>query len=357
LNRVLDIYAGPAAYNLIKEQGLTPDIFDFMLGASGGPKWFTLAGLDKVIFPDFFKGRKKPLNIIGSSAGAFRFACFAQKDPLAAINRLADRYSSTTYSEKPDAAEITQKGIALLDYVLSDYGAREIIANEVIHAHFVVARCKGLTRFEPKPLQLAGLLGSASANALNRGMLKHFYERALFSSPKSDLSIRDPYNLPTKSIALSEKNLSKALMASGSIPVVLEGVKDIEGAPKGVYRDGGIVDYHFDLEYGPESGLVLYPHFYSKAIPGWFDKSLSYRKPQKQSFDKVVMVVPSDEFVSTLPYAKIPDRKDFEKMPAEQRIPYWHSVISQSDALGEAFLALAEEKDIVHHIKPIGFCA
>jgi hypothetical protein len=357
LNRILDIYAGPTAYNLIKEQGLTPDIFDFMLGASGGPKWFTLAGLDKVIFPEFFADRTRPLNIIGSSAGAFRFACFAQQDPLSAINRLAERYSTTTYSDKPDAAEITSKGIALLDYVLGSNGSKEIVTNEVIHAHFVVARCKGLTKFEPKPLQLAGLLGSASANALNRGMLKHFYERVMFSSPLSNLKITDPYKLPTQSVHLSVANLSKALMASGSIPVVLEGVTDIDKAPRGVYRDGGIVDYHFDLEYGPSSGLVLYPHFYSKAIPGWFDKSLSYRKPQKGSFDKVVMLVPSEEFVSQLPYAKIPDRKDFENMPAEQRIPYWQSVISQSDALGEAFQALADKQDIVDFVKPITFCA
>lgn len=357
MNRMLDIYAGPAAYNLIKEQGLTPDIFDFMLGASGGPKWFTLAGLDKVIFPYFFRGRKKPLNIIGSSAGAFRFACFAQQDPLAAINRLAERYSTTVYSERPTAKEITQKGIALLDYVLGDNGAHEIVTNDVIHAHFVVARCKGLTRFEPKLLQLMGLLGSASANAINRRTLGRFYERMVFSHPLSQLTISDHYNLPTRTVDLSQANLFKALMASGSIPVVLEGVTDIDGAPKGVYRDGGIVDYHFDLGYGPEAGLVLYPHFYSKAIPGWFDKSLTYRKPKSQSFDKVVMLVPSNEFVSKLPYSKIPDRKDFETMTAEQRIPYWQTVISQSDALGEAFHELAETRDIANIVKPITFCA
>ena len=69
------------------------------------------------------------------------------------------------------------------------------------------------------------------------------------------------------------------------------------------------------------------------------------------------MLVPSEEFVSQLPYAKIPDRKDFENMPAEQRIPYWQSVISQSDALGEAFQALADKQDIVDFVKPITFCA
>ena len=98
-------------------------------------------------------------------------------------------------------------------------------------------------------------------------------------------------------------------MASGSIPIVIEGVKDIDGAPKGVYRDGGIIDYHFDLTFGPHKGLVLYPHFYSKPIPGWFDKSLTKRLPHVSSYDDVVMLVPSDEFIASLPTVKYPTER------------------------------------------------
>lgn len=353
--QVLDIYAGKHAMQRIREEGFSQDMFDYMLGASGGPKWFVLAGLDRVIFPEFFGARKRPLHAIGSSAGAFRFSCFGQADPLGAINRLAARYSHTVYSDKPDAKEITYKGLQLLDYVLGDNGIREIIHNPVIKSHFVVARCKGLTRFEFKPVQLSGLIASAGANALKRNLLGYFYQRYVFSAPGAGLEITDPNGMPTHFIDLAENNLAQALMASGSIPVVIEGVEDINGAPKGMYRDGGIIDYHFDLSFGPGEGLVLYPHFYKTPIPGWFDKSLGRRKPHPNSYDNVVMVVPSDAFVSTLPYGKIPDRKDFEHMTAEQRIPYWQTVLQESDRLGQVFHDMVHANNFAQHIKPLAF--
>ncbi|MGJ8681757.1 patatin-like phospholipase family protein [Paraglaciecola sp.] len=353
---VLDIYAGKNALKKISEQGFSADIFDTVLGASGGPKWFVLAGLDKFIFPEFFAHRVRKLNALGSSAGAFRMACFAQKDPLAAINRLADRYSHTVYSDKPTAKEITQKGVALLDYVLGENGAEEIINNEFIKTHFVVAKCKGLTQFESKIIQMAGLGLSAGANLIKRNWLKGFYQRYVFSTPNSQLNFQDPHHMPSYSAQLNKDNLAEALMASGSIPVVIEGVKDISKAPKGVYRDGGIIDYHFDLNIGHPESLVLYPHFYSRPIPGWFDKSIKSRTPHASSYDNVVLVVPSAKFVANLPYSKIPDRKDFETMPADQRIRYWQQVISQSEQLGEYFQTLCEKNQINEVIKPIIFC-
>lgn len=353
--RILDVYAGKNALARIKKEGFSADLFDYMLGASGGPKWFVLAGLDRYIFPEFFAGRTRPLNIIGSSAGAFRFACFAQNDPLSAINRLAERYSHTVYSDKATAKEITAKGMSLLDYVLGENGCEEIINNPIIKAHFIVAKCKGLTQYEVKPLQITGLIASASANVIKRRWLENFYQRYLFSTPNSSLKVNDPNNMLSYSVPLTVKNLPQALMASGSIPIVIEGVKNIDGAPRGMYRDGGIIDYHFDLTFGPQKGLVLYPHFYSKPIPGWFDKSLKKRLPHASSYDDVVMLVPSDEFVASLPYGKIPDRKDFEVMPASKRIEYWQTVITQSDRLGQAFKDMHENKKIEGIIKPIEF--
>lgn len=354
--RVLDLYAGPKALEQLQQHGLKAELFDYMLGASGGPKWFVLAGLDRVIFPEFFAGREKKLEILGSSAGAFRFACFAQQDPLAAINRLAERYSQTVYrTDKPTAAEISEHARALLDYVLGEQGIEQILTNPVIKAHFVVARCKKLTQFEPKPLQLAGILASAGANFIKRNWLAKFYQRYLFSAPGSDLQLQDPEGMPTHQLPLTRDNLRAALTASGSIPIVLEGVKDIPGAPKGMYRDGGIIDYHFDLKLGPKKGLVLYPHFWAQPAPGWFDKSRASRQPHASSYDNVVMLVPSAEFVASLPYGKIPDRKDFENMPATQRIQYWQKVLSESDRLGEAFMQLTQTADIASMVQPITF--
>ncbi|AWL12115.1 hypothetical protein HMF8227_01642 [Saliniradius amylolyticus] len=353
---LLDIYAGRTAYRALAEQGLKSELFDFMLGASGGPKWFVLAGLDRVIFPSFFAGRSRPLHALGSSAGAFRFACFAQSDPLAAINRLAEHYSHTVYSDRPDAAEISAKGRQLLTHVLGQTGVEEIIQNPVIKAHFIVARSRGLTRFERKEAQLLGLLGAASGNALGRRQLRHFFERFVFSAD-TELMLGDPSGITSQFVPLRSDNLQQALMASGSIPLVLEGVKDIAGAPPGMYRDGGIIDYHFDLTLQSttqQQGLVLYPHFWPKPAPGWFDKR-GRRQPHKASYDNVVMLVPSAEFIGSLPYGKIPDRKDFETMPPEQRIPYWQEVIRRSDELGQAFVELTHRQDLTSVMRPIEF--
>jgi hypothetical protein len=96
---MLDIYAGTNAKKILGRDGFKSSHFSAFLGASGGPKWFTLFGLDKYLFGEFFKGRQQNLDLIGSSAGAFRAACFAQNDPVAAISRLAKYYSETVYSD------------------------------------------------------------------------------------------------------------------------------------------------------------------------------------------------------------------------------------------------------------------
>jgi hypothetical protein len=39
---MIDIHAGKTAAKIINEQGFKPELFTSFLGASGGPKWFTL---------------------------------------------------------------------------------------------------------------------------------------------------------------------------------------------------------------------------------------------------------------------------------------------------------------------------
>ena len=78
----------------------------------------------------------------------------------------------------------------------------------------------------------------------------------------------------THKVELDASNLMEALLASASIPLVLEGVADIPRAPPGIYWDGGIIDYHLHLPYHHASGLVLYPHFTDCIVPGWLDKAM-----------------------------------------------------------------------------------
>ena len=341
---MLDIYAGDTALKIIRKNGFSPELFRTFLGASGGPKWFVLYGLDKYLFGDFFKDKQEPLNLIGSSAGAFRTACFAQNDPVAAIERLAKNYSETVYSKQAQPFEITTKARALLDTVFGASGAAEIMSNEVFKAHFIVAKCNGLVASENKLIQGLGLVMSLVRNAVSRSFIKGQYERFVFQNQTSQLSLHDPDNISTTRLAFTDDNIKEALLASGAIPMVMQGIKDIDDCPPGMYRDGGIVDYHFDFEIKNE-GLTLYPHFTSTLKAGWFDKKLS-RNVRAKHYDKTVLICPSQQFIDSLPYGKIPDRTDFTTMTAFERLTYWQQVFVKSEQLAQEFSQFYHTQDI-----------
>ncbi len=344
---ILDIYCGENALKTIKEHGFKQELFTTMLGASGGPKWFSLFGLDKYLFGEYFKDRREELNLVGSSAGAFRFAALSQQDPVSAITRLATLYSETTYSAKANKSEITAKAKTLLEAVLGANGSNEIINNPIFKAHFIVAKCRGLTTLEQKVPLLLGLMSSMAMNQVNRGLLAKQYQRYVYHHPKSQLTISDSFNFNTQHQALTNDNLTDSLLASGSIPLIMEGIKDIIGSPRGMYRDGGIIDYHFDVDIKPAKGLTLYPHFSPTPKAGWFDKNLA-RKVNSQYYTNTVMLVPSQEFIARLPYAKIPDRDDFTNLDAATRIKYWQTVLSESAYLADDFSKLITSSDVTN---------
>lgn len=336
---MLEIYAGSNALKTIQEHGFKQELFTNFLGASGGPKWFTLFGLDKYLFGDFFKDRNSELNMIGSSAGAFRAACLAQHDPVAAISRLAEKYAHTVYSDKPSVADISQSAVDMLDHLFGKSGIEEILSNDIFKAHFIVTKTKGLTSFENKIVQGTGLLGSMLLNKIDRRLLSWQYERFVYRPSSSKVFINDPYNFKSHYVDFTKDNLGNALLASGSIPMVMSGINNIENSPQGIYRDGGIIDYHFDFEIingniEKHTGLTLYPHFSDQPKAGWFDKNSS-RQVLEKNYQNTVMIVPSAKFVESLPFKKIPDRNDFKQLDAETRIKYWLKVLSETDRLAD----------------------
>lgn len=339
---LLTIKAGETAFNQIKQQGLQAQDIELLLGASGGPKWFVLQGMDRYLFGDFLAAKTTPLNTLGTSAGAWRFAALGQQDPLAASDLFARLYSHQTYSAKPDRHEITAAAKQLLAEYVPANAISNMLAQTHIRHHFIVARCLRGTAAEGRR-QMFGLLSSALANSLSRRALGRYYERVVFHHPQATLNFCRPWqDLPTRFVTLTEENFAPALLATGSIPLVLDGVRDIPGAPAGVYRDGGITDYHFDLDFSAVNGLVLYPHFHQQVTPGWFDKRLKKRRTSGKQWPNVVLISPSEAFVKQLPYGKIPDRTDFQKMPAAQRIDYWQQAIAAGQRLGEELQTLIE---------------
>jgi hypothetical protein len=349
---VLDIYVGKKARSIIEQQGLHQQAFSMFLGASGGPKWFALFGLDKYLFGEFFKGRNQPLEMLGSSAGAFRIACFTQDDPVAAISKLAYQYSESDVHTKMTAEDLTNMAEDMLEHVFTDSGIEHVVNNPIFKANFIVTKANGLVSFENKFVQGFGLLESYVLNRLNRGYLNLQYERFIFRHQDSILEIKDPYEIDTQYINLSPENVKDSLLASGSIPLVMAGIKDIAGAPKGMYRDGGVIDYHFDISFN-KSGLILYPHFNKAPKAGWFDKKLS-RAVSADNYDRTVMLVPSDEFIAQLPFGKIPDRTDFETMDLKTRVKYWHTVFEETEKLADEFKRVIDQQDL-SVLKPLPF--
>jgi Patatin-like phospholipase len=326
----------------LRNEGLHADQFKVMLGASGGPKWFVLFGLDRYIFGEFFADRQKELLCLGSSAGAWRMCCLATADPVSAIERLAKAYSEETYSEQPTTDEITEKARQMLLETLGPSGAQEIVDNKVFRANIIADRARGIGSSGVKQLRMLQLLCSALLNTASRKTLSLFFERTIFSNMGQMSPFGSATDLKTSNVDLHEGNLMDAMMASGSIPFVLNGVRDIEGAKRGLYWDGGITDYHFDFPFHAGDDLVLYPHFSPTVIPGWFDKRVPWRRVHQENFANVVLIAPSAEFVEQLPYGKIPDRTDFETLDYQSRIKYWREVLDRSKQLADEFARLVE---------------
>lgn len=347
----LTIYAGPKALDRISREGIHRSQFDTIVGASGGPKWFVLHGLDQYLFGDFFADSDSTLVTIGSSAGAWRMCCLATADPVAAIDRLAHRYSQERYSELPTVEEITEKARLMVEYVLGPSGAVEVANNPKFRTYIVTDRCRGLSSSAGKSLQSLMLGSAAGANIVSRKTLSWFFERTVFTNTPEILPAQWT-DMTTSTVALAENNVIDAMMATGSIPFVLEAVKDIAGAKPGLYWDGGITDYHFDLPFNRSDQLVLYPHFSSTVIPGWFDKRLPWRKVSDSNFDNVVLVTPSEEFTKNLPFGKIPDRQDFNNYSYDVRLDYWNKVMLESKRLADDFAKLVESGEGLKDIRP-----
>ena len=349
----LSLRAGPDALRLLRERGLRADDVDIMPGASGGPKWLAIAGLDRYLFGQFLTApRTRPLHLVGSSIGSWRMACLAQRDPVAALDRGHHAYiHEQRYTPRPRTAEVTQVLRLVLDRLLGATGEAEILSHPWARLHVITAQGRGLANTARRPMLGAALTAAATLNLLSRRSLAWQFTRVVFSNAGADsplLSLRD---LPTRHVTLDAANLRDVLRASGSIPMLIDGVA-IPSAPGGLHWDGGVTDYHLDLDYAHGDGLVLYPHFYAHAIPGWFDKSLTWRRARETNFHRTLLLSPSTAFVATLPNGRIPDRRDFATMTEAQRVRTWEQVRAASTALGEELGALVASGRIAERVTP-----
>lgn len=332
----LTLRAGTRALAIVRERGLRAEDVDILPAASGGAKWLSIAGLDRFLFGEFLQQpRERVMHLIGSSVGSWRIACLAQRDPVAALERGHHGYIyGQRYTPKPSAREVTDVLARLLDDLLGANGVEEILSHPWARVHVITTMGSGLAA-SPRRIALATSLAIAAVgNLVSRRALALQMKRYVFHSAGSDTPFLHLSDLPTVHLPLTRENLRAVLIASGSIPLVFEGV-EIPGREGETHWDGGMLDYHLDLDFGPGDGLVLYPHFYDHIVPGWFDKGIPWRRASGVNFDRALLIVPSAEFVASLPGGKIPDRRDFYTITEGERIRRWQGVVDASERLGE----------------------
>ncbi len=350
------VKAGPRALAIIRAEGLRPERVRVVAGAAGGPKWLVLYHLDRLMLSAFFERRRSAVDFIGSSIGAWRFAAWCQDDAAAALDRFHDAYIHQRYEQRPTPAEVTAESRRVMDGYIDDAGIGQVLANSSWRLNILTVKCRHLTACEDKLRMGLGLAAAAGANAISRSLLKYFFSRCLFGDLKRPLPLGGGGQLPFARYPLNRGNFKEALLASGSIPLVMSGVRAIANADGGVYRDGGMIDYHLDLPYRlPPGDLVLMPHFSAKIIPGWLDKGLRWRRPAAVNMASVVMIAPSPELVARLPGAKIPDRTDFRIFfqKNEERFAAWKKAVAMCRAPSEALMESIASGRIRDRVQPL----
>jgi hypothetical protein len=337
----------------VRSDGFDPALIGAIAGASGGAKWLVLSQIDRVILERVVPQLKSPIHLVGSSIGSWRFACYAQSQPQKALDRFEEAYLEQRYSDQPDIEEISARSREILEHVLGDCGAREIVSHPVFRSQILTVRARSLAASERPVVLGAGLIMAATSNIVSRRSLGAFFTRSLFYDSRDLPPFFDVRGFPLEQTVLSEANLADSIRASGSIPLVLRGVRNIAGAREGIYRDGGIIDYHLDLPTSPDNKLTLFPHFFDYLKPGWFDKGLSWRRNHPANTDRTIVICPSADFVARLPNRKVPDRTDFQTMAPPLRRKVWRSVVDACEELASDLHQVLEKDQLAARLEPL----
>jgi len=351
----LTFHAGPAALSRLRTHGLQAADVGIVPAAAGGPKGLIFQALDQFMFGAWLPGAPRERTLIGSSIGAWRMAAACQRDPVSAFARLGRLYSNQRYTAKPSQREIDAVCQDLLANFVGGH-EQDILAHPHYRLHLLSNRGRNaLAAAGGRRSERRGFALAAMRNLVGRRALAGMVERVVLGDPRGGAGwLREPFDhFTTHFAALTADNLAPALLASGSLPLIMQPVRDVPSAPPGNYWDGGIIDYHLALPYARQAqDLVLYPHFGEHIVPGWLDKAMPWRRAARGAgrawLDNVLIVAPSPSFLQRLPRAKLPDRKDFTffGLNHDARIDAWQRAIGEGERLRDDFAAFVDRPDL-----------
>jgi hypothetical protein len=354
---MLSIRAGKRALELIRDGGFRLDGVTTYVGPAVGPRWLAASGFDLTLLRSGTLGSKsRPVLLSGASAGAWRFAAWLQPEPAKSYRRLIEAYIGIPCDRRSTPASLKKDLQDVINAFLEEDASPFALAHDHYRLAVTTARAKNLAASETPWVQKSALMLCYALNRLGRRHLFRFFERVVFySGPRPPQFCFRP-GFRGRTVALNPINFKHSLLASGAIPLVIEGVTDIYGAPRGVYRDGGIIDYHLDHDYTVKADdVTLLFHHEDRIIPGWLDRNIKGRRPPAEALDNLLVVTPSPRLVETFPGGKLPDRDDFLVFmdDAAGRILNWRKVVEICAPLGEEFVGLVESGKLRETVEPL----
>jgi len=345
------LLAGPRTRERIAREGLQPASIAGVAAAAGGPKGLAFLPFDAWLFGDWFAAAPpRPRLLAGASIGAWRMVAAVHPDGPAATRRLGEAYLELQrYPPRPASRLVSAVCREIVEATIGD-AARFVAGTRPGHALAVVTArgCGAVSRAAGRP----AFARAAAANLLSRRRLGAHLQRVVFGIGDAHAGGVWPDDaFSTRHVALDAANAVDALLASGTIPLLADPVRDPGGAPPGAYWDGGLVDYHLFLEWRALDGRRLYPPFTPWLTPGWLDKSLPWRRrgpaAHARWLDDTLLVVPSDALLARLPGGRLPERQDFHRHGADHdgRLRDWRRAIAECEAMAEDFAAFVRRPD------------
>ena len=338
--KLLHVSAGPKALDRIRDSGLRPEDIGTVAGPATGPRWIVFAGIDRAIADDRWLNRSPGLWLWGASAGAWRFAALAQEDPSSAIRLFQKTYMSMQFDQPISPTQVRDELVRALARLLpvgkeereklarGENGLR-LAVTTVRHRRMV----EGMDRLIYIPTFLLSLLHPAACRLM--------LERVVFHSPPDPPAQAREAGFPASLVPLSGRNIEGAMLASGSVPFKVAAGQPIPDAPKGVYQDGGVLDYHINscLRPCPGGGMILLITHPGRIIPQWMDRFAPWRRIGEELTDRLVVVRPSPGILDHLPGNRIPSRRDWETMEdQDERLAFWKKALQASLPLGDVFM-------------------
>lgn len=353
---LLQYRAGARALERLRTHGFGPrDLRAFVLPATG-PRWLVAAGLDRALLAQGWLHQPgQDVLLLGASAGAWRALALASQDPERTYSALIENYCSKHFTFDDDPRTISQAYVDLLSAVFSSADIEHALAHPTLDLALIAARARGATQLGRWAQYLA--LGSAALlNFANARAHELLFERTLFHARAGRPNAHSLVpSLTGSHCRLTVDNLHAVALASGSVPLYMEPVRNIKGATRGAYLDGGLSDYHLNQALEVRDGVALLFLHQPKVIAAWLDQFVPWRKSKAALLSDVLLVYPDPEFVRALPGGAVPSRNDFKTWvnDPQERFKRWRSAVSLSAALGDAFLEDVETGALVRRVEAV----